>query len=81
MMLIQEIGPVRASVVTYLLPPIGVFLGWLVLDEGIGWNLVGGLACVVAGVALVQGIPAGRLLRRGIGRASAETAPAAAPAD
>ncbi len=55
MWLIGQVGPVRASVVTYLFPPIGVALGWLFLDETIGWNLLAGLVLVVAGVALVQG--------------------------
>jgi drug/metabolite transporter (DMT)-like permease len=54
--LIHEVGPVRASVATYLIAPVGVLLGWLVLDESLGWNLFGGLACVIAGVALVQGV-------------------------
>ncbi|MEO8538865.1 MAG: DMT family transporter [bacterium] len=56
MYLIQKTGPVRASVVTYMAPPIGVVLGWLVLDEAIGWNLVAALSCILGGVALVQGI-------------------------
>jgi len=56
MYLIQNVGPVRASIVTYMAPPIGVILGWLVLDEAIGWNLVASLACILAGVALVQGV-------------------------
>ena len=56
MYLIQNVGPVRASIVTYMAPPIGVVLGWLVLDEAIGWNLVAALACILAGVALVQGV-------------------------
>lgn len=63
MWLIAHAGPVRASVVTYIIPFIGVFLGWLVLDESIGWNMFAGLALVIAGVALVQGY-AGRLIRR-----------------
>ena len=79
MALIHEIGPVRASVVTYLLPPVGVALGWLVLGERVGWNLVGGLACVVAGVALVQGLPVGRWAGRLAGRQPGTAA--AAPAD
>ncbi|MCC7363470.1 MAG: DMT family transporter [Dehalococcoidia bacterium] len=57
MWLISSAGPVRAAVVTYIIPPIGVFLGWAVLDEPIGWNLVAGLALIAAGVALVQGVP------------------------
>lgn len=56
MYLIQQTGPVRASVVTYMAPPIGVLLGWLVLDEAIGWNVVAALGLILAGVALVQGI-------------------------
>lgn len=56
MYLIQQAGPVRASVVTYMAPPIGVVLGWLVLGEDIGWNLVLALGCILAGVALVQKI-------------------------
>jgi drug/metabolite transporter (DMT)-like permease len=57
MSLIRSLGPVRASVVTYLMPPIGVFLGWAVLNEAIGWNLVIASALIVSGVALVQNIP------------------------
>ena len=78
MWLIGEVGPVRAAVVTYLMPPLGVFLGWLVLGEPVGWNLLGGLACVVAGVALVQGLP----LRRWFFRpASSGPAAVASPID
>jgi len=78
MWLIGEVGPVRAAVVTYLMPPLGVFLGWLVLGEAIGWNLLGGLACVVAGVGLVQGLP---VRRRVLRPASVVTVGTAAPLD
>lgn len=64
MWLIHQVGPVRAAVVTYLMPPIGVALGWLVLDETVGWNLLIGLAFVIAGVALVQQITPRGILRR-----------------
>ncbi|MGE5597325.1 MAG: DMT family transporter [Hyphomicrobiales bacterium] len=64
MWLIGQIGAVRAVVVTYLIPPIGVFLGWAVLDEPIGWNLVLGLSLVAGGVALVQGVPVLRPILR-----------------
>lgn len=78
MWLIGEVGPVRAAVVTYLMPPIGVSLGWLVLGEPVGWNLLAGLGFVVAGVALVQGLP----LRRWLSRPPASApAPAASPLD
>jgi len=64
MWLINQVGAVRASVVTYLLPPIGVFLGWLVLDESVGWDLLAGLGLIVAGVALVQGAPLAKAISR-----------------
>lgn len=70
MSLIGSLGPVRASVVTYLMPPIGVFLGWAVLSEAFGWNLVLASALIVAGVALVQNLPLRRLPRAVSGRLS-----------
>jgi drug/metabolite transporter (DMT)-like permease len=75
MYLIQTAGPVRASVVTYLAPPIGVILGWAVLDESIGLNLIGALACILSGVALVQGFVPWRRLWPGA--ATVATAPVA----
>lgn len=64
MWLISQVGAVRSTVVTYIIPPIGVFLGWAVLDEPIGWNLVAGLGLVAVGVALVQGVFTAGLGRR-----------------
>ncbi|MBI2766923.1 MAG: DMT family transporter [Chloroflexi bacterium] len=74
MWLIQGIGPVRAAVVTYMMPPIGIALGWLFLDEPVGWAMLAGLALIIGGVLIVQsmypwrGVPAfgreGRRLRR-----------------
>ncbi|MBI5946694.1 MAG: DMT family transporter [Chloroflexi bacterium] len=77
MWLINQVGAVRASVVTYLLPPIGVFLGWLVLDESVGWDLFAGLGLIVGGVALVQGAP----LAKALARAGRSPAPAPSAAD
>ena len=77
MYLIQNVGPVRASVVTYIVPPVGVLLGWLVLDEVIGWNLVLALAFILGGVALVQGVNVRRLIALLPGRS---LAPAPVPA-
>lgn len=54
MWLISELGPVRASVVTYVMTPIGVLLGWWLLDETVSWTLAGGLVLILGGVAIVQ---------------------------
>ena len=77
MYLIQNAGPVRASVVTYMVPPLGVLLGWLFLNESIGWNLVAALGFILAGVAMVQGLNPRSLAARFPGR----LVPAAAPSD
>jgi drug/metabolite transporter (DMT)-like permease len=79
MWLIQQVGPVRAAVVTYLLPPVGVTLGWLVLGEPVGRNLILGLAFIISGVALVQRTPVAALLRRLAARPARE--PVIEPAD
>ncbi len=52
--LIESVGSVRASLVTYVIPIIGLFLGWVVLDEHIGLNTVLGAALIVVGVASVM---------------------------
>jgi len=56
--LIERIGSVRASLVTYIIPIVGLFLGWLVLDERIGVNTLFGAALIIAGVAAVMRGPA-----------------------
>jgi len=52
--LIETTGSVRASLVTYVIPIIGLFLGWAVLDEQVGVNTIAGAALIVAGVASVM---------------------------
>ena len=52
--LIENIGSVRASLVTYIVPVLALFLGWLVLDEGIGVNTIAGFLLIIAGVATVM---------------------------
>lgn len=51
--LIEHVGSVRASLVTYVIPIVAVFLGWLVLDETVGLNTIAGGLLIVAGVASV----------------------------
>lgn len=52
--LIEHVGSVRASLVTYVIPIVAVFLGWLVLDETVGLNTIAGGLLIVAGVASVM---------------------------
>jgi len=51
--LIEQVGSVRASLVTYIIPIVAVFLGWAVLDETVGLNTILGGLLIVAGVASV----------------------------
>jgi len=52
--LVDNMGSVRASLVTYIIPIVGLLLGWSVLDESIGFNTIAGFALIVAGVAAVM---------------------------
>jgi drug/metabolite transporter (DMT)-like permease len=52
--LVDNMGSVRSSLVTYIIPVVGLFLGWAVLDESIGINTVLGCALIIAGVAAVM---------------------------
>jgi drug/metabolite transporter (DMT)-like permease len=53
--LIKHVGSVRTSLVTYIMPTVGLLLGALVLDEKLGLNALLGAALIVAGVAMVAG--------------------------
>jgi drug/metabolite transporter (DMT)-like permease len=48
-------GATRTSLVAYLLPVVGIVLGYLVLQEPIDVSLLAGTALVIGGVALVNG--------------------------
>lgn len=62
--LIASAGAVVASLATYLMPPVGVTLGWAVLGEPIGWRLLVGVVLILAGMAVVQGRSSWLALRR-----------------
>ena len=53
--LLSRWGATRTSMVAYLLPIIGIVLGFVVRGEPIDGTLIGGTALVIAGVALVNG--------------------------
>ncbi|HEX2050693.1 MAG TPA: EamA family transporter [Actinomycetota bacterium] len=71
--LIGDIGPTSTSFVTYLIPIFAVALGWIVLDEGVGWDTLVGALLVVAGIAIAE--QAARSARAKA--AATESAPAA----
>ena len=58
--LVSDIGATSASFVTYLIPIFGVALGFLVLDERIGWNTLVGALLVIAGIAIAERAPPAR---------------------
>jgi drug/metabolite transporter (DMT)-like permease len=53
--LIAEIGAGRASLVSYLIPPLSLMYGATLLDESITGASLGGLALILVGVALASG--------------------------
>ena len=61
--LLTRYGAARASLVTYLLPPVALVYGVLLLDEQVTLNAALGLVLILAGVALGSGLD-GRLRRR-----------------
>lgn len=58
--LISQIGSVRASLITYVMPAVALFLGWAFLGESIGANTMGGMALILAGIAIVMRAPVSR---------------------
>jgi drug/metabolite transporter (DMT)-like permease len=47
--LLSDIGPIKASTTTFLIPPFGVLWGWLLLDEPLSWAyLYGGVLIALA---------------------------------
>jgi drug/metabolite transporter (DMT)-like permease len=54
--LIARLGATRSSMVTYLLPPFALLYGALFLGEPIAPNALAGLALVVLGILLANGV-------------------------
>ena len=56
--LIHEVGPTRATLVTYLFPVGGVILGVLFLNEHLSWQLLAGTLLIILSLAVVNWQPA-----------------------
>ncbi len=52
--LLNEIGPSRVSMTTYLLPLIGVSMGALLLHESVDWRLLAGGFLIILGIIIVN---------------------------
>ncbi|HRJ76858.1 MAG TPA: DMT family transporter, partial [Anaerolineales bacterium] len=52
--LIHEIGPTRASLVTYLFPVGGVLLGVIFLNEQLSWQLIAGTILIILSLVVVN---------------------------
>ena len=55
--LVHEIGPTRATLVTYLLPLGGVLLGVVFLHEALTWQLLAGATLIISSIAVVNWNP------------------------
>lgn len=53
--IVAEVGATKASIVTYLVPVVGLVVGVTVADEPFSWRLVVGGLLIVGGVIAVQG--------------------------
>lgn len=54
--LLEQLTATSVSMVTYLVPVIGVLLGVVVLNEQPGWNAYAGCALILVGVMVVNGV-------------------------
>jgi len=54
--LIQHIGPARAMTVSYLVPVVGLFWGWTLMDEHFSLRTLFGVLLIFTGLALANGL-------------------------
>lgn len=54
MWLIAHVPPVKAATYAYVNPVIALVLGWLLLDEPLGWRVWAGTLVILGGVAIVN---------------------------
>ncbi len=51
---LSKLPTTTVSLHTYINPVVAVFLGWLILNEPLGWNALSAMLVIFAGVAIVQ---------------------------
>lgn len=54
--LLDEIGPSRVSMTTYLFPLVGVLLGTILLHEAIDWRVIVGGLMILGGIVIVNSV-------------------------
>jgi drug/metabolite transporter (DMT)-like permease len=54
--LIERIGASAISMVTYIIPVVGIILGVVLLDEALAWNAYAGCALILCGVMFANGL-------------------------
>jgi drug/metabolite transporter (DMT)-like permease len=54
--LLEKASATYVSMVTYLLPVIGVILGVIILNEQLGWNVYTGCGLILLGVMVINGV-------------------------
>jgi drug/metabolite transporter (DMT)-like permease len=52
--IVRDLGASRAAMVTYVVPAVGLALGWVVLSESVGIGLLIGGALIMTGIAIVN---------------------------
>jgi drug/metabolite transporter (DMT)-like permease len=51
--LVRNMDVTKTMLIPLVTPPIAVFLGWLVLDEGLTWRTAAGALGIMSGIALI----------------------------
>jgi drug/metabolite transporter (DMT)-like permease len=52
--IVQELGAFRATMVTYVVPPVGLILGWLILSETVEPYMLIGALLIFAGIGIIN---------------------------
>lgn len=52
--IIQELGAFRATMVTYVVPAVGLILGWLILREHISITMILGASLIFLGIGIIN---------------------------